>query len=98
MAINDNNIKIRDKVFKGDLGAESKYQNEAILALMKRQDAIIESMNQTQRAKYEELRKPNKVFFEEVRKKTIDVYNQIRKITGKEPIKQEENKDENNKI
>ena len=84
--INDKNIKIRDKVFKGDLGAESKLQNDAILAILLRQDAIVASMTATQKAKYDKAISPFEEFTTAVRAGTLQKYNEVRAVLGKEPF------------
>lgn len=86
--INSKNIKIRDQVFKGDLGAESKLQNDAILAILLRQDAIVASMTPTQRGKYDTAIEPYQDFTSQVREHTLTKYNEVRAVLGKEPFGQ----------
>ena len=86
MGMNDKFIKIRDQVFKGDLGAESKLQNDAILAILLRQDAIVASMTPTQRGKYDTAIASFEEFTTTVRAGTLQKYNEVRAVLGKEPF------------
>lgn len=80
MATNDKYIQIRDQVFKGDLGAENKFQNDAIMALLLRQDAIIEAMSTTVRAKYDALISEHQDFLNDVKAGALDNYSKIKVI------------------
>ena len=97
MAKNDKFIEIRDKLFKGDLGKENQIQNDSILALMIRQDAIVNSMSEEQKAKYEETIAPFLQFTDKVKGEAIQNYIDKMKLLGKpsifDPVEEEEPKD-----
>lgn len=80
MAVNDNAIKIRNQIFGGDIGAEAKLQNDAIMALLLRQDAIIEAMSTTVRAKYDTLISEHQDFLNDVKAGALDNYSKIKVI------------------
>lgn len=84
--INDNFIEIRDKLFKGDLGKENQIQNDSILALMIRQDAIVNSMTATHKAKYDTTMENFLEFTDKVKNEAIESYKAKMALLGKKSI------------
>lgn len=84
--INKKHLEIRDKLFKGDLGAEAKLQNDSILAILIRQDAIVGAMTATAKAKYDEAIAPYKEFTDKVKAEAIESYKAKASIVGKPTI------------
>ena len=86
----ETNIEIGDKIelniFKGNRHEEQALQNDSILALMIRQDAIVASMTATQKAKYDKAISPFEEFTTAVRAGTLQKYNEVRAVLGKEPF------------
>lgn len=78
--INEKNLKIRDQVFKGDLGAEQKLQNDAIMAILLRQDAIVEAMTPTAKAKYDEATAEHREFLDNIKDTALKTYRNIKEI------------------
>lgn len=78
--INEKNLKIRDQVFKGDLGAEQKLQNDAIMAILLRQDAIVDAMSATTKAKYDEATAGHQEFLDSVRANAFEFYSKVKEI------------------
>jgi len=83
MATNNKYNKIVNEIFKGDLGAESQIQNDSILALMLRQDAIVASMTTTQKTKYDGLILPYLGFTDRVKEEAINNYLAKMNLLGK---------------
>ena len=74
MGTNDKNLKIIKSLFKGDGGAESKLQNDAILALLIRQDCIVNTMTATQKTKYDAAIEPYLKFTDSVKNNSLENY------------------------
>ena len=84
--INQKHTDIVNKVFKGDLGAESKLQNDSILALLIRQDAIVNSMTPEQKGVYDTIMEEYEEFTNMIKLKSIEAYKQKSQILGVQTI------------
>jgi DNA-directed RNA polymerase alpha subunit len=87
--VNEKHLKISKQVFGGNLGAEPKLQNDAIMAILIRQDAIIESMNIEQRAAYDKLVLEHQDFLTVAKNNALAKYNIIQTLRKPKPIIEE---------
>lgn len=83
---NENHNKITNKVFKGDLGAESAFQTNAIVALFIQTDAMLQIMTEEQKALYDIATEPYREFLENVKLNSVSKYTEIQHCLGKESI------------
>lgn len=79
----DKYSQVVNKLHKGDKGKELKLMNDAIVALLIRQDNIIKSMTPTQKTKFDELSIETEGFTDYVREVSIKEYNNKKRLFGK---------------
>lgn len=78
MGANDKNLEIIKKVFGGDAGKEQQLQNDAIMMLMLKQEAIIASMAEEQLLTYGTALNETGLYDETIRIAALDMYAKIK--------------------